>query len=60
MSHLKNENQVSNTMKTKMFNYPRFLCVILWLGLSACAERAVEINTVQPNYTHKELFTGAL
>ena len=58
MSHLKNENQVSNTMKTKMFNYPRFLCVILWLGLSACAERAAEINTVQPNYTHKELFTG--
>ena len=35
-----------------------YLLVSLSLFWTACAERAVEINTVQPNYTDKAMFTG--
>ena len=58
MSQWTNESQVPNTMKTKIFNYPQLLCLLTWLVCSACAERAPEINTVQPNYIGKHLFTG--
>ena len=41
-----------NPMNIKTY----YLCLVI--AISACAERAPEINTVQPNYINKSRFTG--
>ena len=45
-------------MKLTLSKHPLLWCSLVLLSLGACAERASEISTVQPNYTEKEIFVG--
>ena len=57
MSQWTNKPQVPNTMRTKIFNYPQLLCVLIWLGLNACAERAqklIRYNQIIPLKTYSQ------
>ena len=47
---------ISQTMISRYVKLP--LICLVFCSLVACAERAAEVNTVQPNYVSKDLFTG--